>query len=320
MQFHLSDTLLKEGRSAEAEQFCRKAIAAKTKVFGAGHPWVVSSNAKLGNILLAQGKRAEAIDHLNSTWEAVKKFPNANGVQMGDLASTIGNIYMNEGNYAEAARYFEQSSTAVSLINLGWLYLEGKGVKQDYKIAHEFTLKAAQRGNGPAQNNLGTMYEDGRGVTKDLPTAIDWFRRSVTNGCILGMWNLAMHYESGEGVNKDINEAAKLYEKMRTHPSTKSDDRACNAVAWFFATCPVAELRNGTNAVTMAEHANLLTHRTNDVYLDTLAAAYAEAGNFTNAVSAQRKAMTLLKDEKAKADFATRLKLYEANIPYHSTN
>jgi hypothetical protein len=58
------------------------------------------------------------------------------------------------------------------------------------------------------------------------------------------------------------------------------------------------------------------TGRTNATYLSTLAAAYAEAHDFTRAVAVQKEAMALLVREEQRQDFASRLKLYEANIPY----
>ena len=59
-----------------------------------------------------------------------------------------------------------------------------------------------------------------------------------------------------------------------------------------------------------------MTDRKEPNYLDTLAAAYAEAGQFETAVAVQREAILLLRDEKQKQDFASRLKLYESNTPY----
>jgi hypothetical protein len=58
------------------------------------------------------------------------------------------------------------------------------------------------------------------------------------------------------------------------------------------------------------------TNRKAPYNLDTLAAAYAEAGEFTKAVSVQKEAIALLRDEKEKKDFASRLKLYESKTPY----
>jgi hypothetical protein len=55
-------------------------------------------------------------------------------------------------------------------------------------------------------------------------------------------------------------------------------------------------------------------------YLDTLSAAYAEAGEFDEAVKCQTKAVKLLTDEKEKADYSTRLKLYQEKKPYRQTS
>ena len=53
--------------------------------------------------------------------------------------------------------------------------------------------------------------------------------------------------------------------------------------------------------------------------LDTLAAAFAELGDFASAVKWQSKAIELLADDKTKDDYRTRLKLYERKKPYHET-
>ena len=75
-------------------------------------------------------------------------------------------------------------------------------------------------------------------------------------------------------------------------------------------------MRDGQSAVSFAEKALAGGHRHDPNILDTLAAAYAEAGQFTNAVNTQKEAIALLKDEESKRDYASRLKLYEANLPY----
>jgi len=91
-----------------------------------------------------------------------------------------------------------------------------------------------------------------------------------------------------------------------------------NEVAWFLATCEDPEMRNATAAIRLARQAVAATSRTNAMYLDTLAAAYAEAGQFTNAVAVQKEAMAVavLEGSPGQAGCASRLKLYEANTPY----
>ncbi len=73
-------------------------------------------------------------------------------------------------------------------------------------------------------------------------------------------------------------------------------------------------------AVELAQRAVTATDGNSPEYLDTLAAAYAEVGQFDNAVCTQKQAMALLKEEGYKSDFACRLRLYESHSPYRSTN
>jgi hypothetical protein len=65
--------------------------------------------------------------------------------------------------------------------------------------------------------------------------------------------------------------------------------------------------------VIFAEKAVAATNRKNPSYLDTLAAAYAETLQFTNAVAVQQEAIALLRDEELKKDYKFRLALYEAS-------
>ena len=61
-----------------------------------------------------------------------------------------------------------------------------------------------------------------------------------------------------------------------------------NNLAWALATCPKASLRNGAEAVRLARRAEQLTGGKQPATLDTLAAAYAEAGQFPEAVAVAR--------------------------------
>ncbi len=63
--------------------------------------------------------------------------------------------------------------------------------------------------------------------------------------------------------------------------------------ASLMATSPDSALRNGPEAVTLAERARNLTHGEDVSALDTLAAAYAEAGRFSKAVECARIALAL---------------------------
>jgi len=92
-----------------------------------------------------------------------------------------------------------------------------------------------------------------------------------------------------------------------------------NQLAWLQATSPVAEFRDGKNAIKYATKACELTNWKNLHYLDTLAASYAEAGNFESAVKWQKEAMKLLSEKHPsnwKTDSESRLNLYLSGKPY----
>jgi hypothetical protein len=97
------------------------------------------------------------------------------------------------------------------------------------------------------------------------------------------------------------------------HPKTLA---SLNETAWLLATCSASEIRNGTNAVQLAETAVAATQRLNPGFLDTLAAAYAETQQFDKAVAVQEEAIALLHTEQEKADYGSRLRLYQASKPF----
>lgn len=71
-----------------------------------------------------------------------------------------------------------------------------------------------------------------------------------------------------------------------------------NGLAWLLATCHDAEYRDGGKAVKFAEKTVDLEY--NPVTLDTLAAAYAETGNFDKAITLQEKVILMLRDKADK--------------------
>jgi Flp pilus assembly protein TadD len=106
-------------------------------------------------------------------------------------------------------------------------------------------------------------------------------------------------------------------EALRLKPS---QPEILNNLAWLLATHPRAELRDGARAVSLAEKACELTSRTNFWMLSTLAAAYAEAGKFPEAVSTQQKVCSLSKEQGVAGQqlesFDKRMELYRAEQPY----
>jgi len=108
-------------------------------------------------------------------------------------------------------------------------------------------------------------------------------------------------------------EAAKCYAKC----AEAGDLRALNGLAWLLATCGDKEVRDGQRAVRLGEQAVSYTERKDPKPLDTLAAAYAEVGQFAAAVGAQREAISLAKNEIDRQGFLYRLSFYEAKRAFH---
>ena len=70
--------------------------------------------------------------------------------------------------------------------NLGLLYEEGKGVRQDYQTAKKWYEKAAKQKNGGAQFLLGNLYENGNGVRQNYAQAKEYFGQACDNGLQIG--------------------------------------------------------------------------------------------------------------------------------------
>ena len=96
--------------------------------------------------------------------------------------------------------------------------------------------------------------------------------------------------------------------------------QALNNLAWILAANPDPQLRNGPRAVELAERAGALSQNRVPVMIGTLAAAYAEAGRFSDAATAAERAAAVA-GELGETEVAARnrelLQLYRAGKPFH---
>jgi tetratricopeptide (TPR) repeat protein len=106
-------------------------------------------------------------------------------------------------------------------------------------------------------------------------------------------------------------------EALRVEPDNA---QLCNNLAWLLATTADAKFRNGAEAAERAEHACSLASFNQAPLLGTLAAAYAEAGRFQDAVATAEKAIDLAQAAGQK-ELCERnrqlLELYRAGKPFH---
>lgn len=62
---------------------------------------------------------------------------------------------------------------------VGYFYLKGLGVCQDFERAFYWTQRSAQHGDRDAQCNLASFYEDGIGTQRDMQQAKYWYAQAA---------------------------------------------------------------------------------------------------------------------------------------------
>lgn len=85
--------------------------------------------------------------------------------------------------------------------------------------------------------------------------------------------------------------------------------------AWLRATCPDSAFRDGRKAIADAKRACSITGSANASYLDTLAAAYAEAGEFDSAIKQEQQAIRASGND---ASFRAHLASFQQRKPIRS--
>ena len=100
--------------------------------------------------------------------------------------------------------------------NLGVLYRQGFGVKQDIQKAIDLFNKACSSNYMMACTNLGDMYRAGTGVSYDFEKAVKLYEKACNNSEMTGcnaLTDIGNMYYTGKGVQRDIGKAVEFYEK-----------------------------------------------------------------------------------------------------------
>lgn len=112
-----------------------------------------------------------------------------------------------------------------------------------------------------------------------------------------------------------FQEAATHYETaLKLNPK---DADVCNNYAWLLATCPEESVRNGSLSMELSQKAIALKGSPDPGVMDTLAAGYAETGQFQEAIQWQTRSLEG-SPEPMRTDFQRRLDLYRAGQPYRT--
>ena len=240
-------------------------------------PDFAEAHNNLGRALFEKGRTEEAIAHFR---KALETQPRNAAVyyNLGTAFYVTGQAALAIG-YLQRALEFDPTLAEVHN-NLGnVLCLNGQ---VDEAIAHFQKALQIQPGFPEAHKGLGNaLLCQGR-----VEEAITHFTESLrTNpGDAALQCRLAVLL----GVQGKINQSIQRYRTvLRTQPDLPE---ALNNLAWILATQPDPGVRNGVEAVDLAERACGLTDNQQAIFLGTLAAAYAEAGRFAEAVTTAERA------------------------------
>lgn len=114
----------------------------------------------------------------------------------------------------ESAHWFRRAAENGSpegQFSLGQMYVNGRGVLQDFARASGFFHQACEGGNARACYQLGEMYESGQGVLQDYSRAAELFRQTCESGSVGGCHRLGLLHRDGLGVDQDNLRAHALF-------------------------------------------------------------------------------------------------------------
>lgn len=110
--------------------------------------------------------------------------PSLSGIEGLNMISPAQQL---EENQALALHYSDLRQAALggdveALIDLGWIWLNGRGVPADHQLAWRLNKLAAAQGRGEALFNLGEQHAYGKGAPEDLTMAVDFYEQAYDKG------------------------------------------------------------------------------------------------------------------------------------------
>jgi tetratricopeptide (TPR) repeat protein len=257
-----------------------------------------------GNVYRAKNELERALQDYD---QAIRFNPANAGayINRGTILAERGDHEAALKDYDEALRFNPKYVEAlynrgVSLRETGRPELAGREFEKALELKPDFALARAAYGllllN--ERNYARARRELERARRHDPGLAQVWF----------GLAQLDQHAGEHKAARANLEKAITL-----------APDHALmrNFAGWLYATSPVAALRDGRKAIEHARRACELTGWTHYGFVDTLAAAFAEVGDFAQATNFQWYALSLWdSDDESRAEAEERLTLFQKRRPY----
>ena len=297
----LGFALAREGKVAEAVASYRRALALD--------PGSAPAHAYLGSALASQGNLEEAMAHFEV---ALRAKP-----EDAELHDFLGVALREKGRTEEAIPHFREAirlepGLAVAHFNLGRALKQQGALDeavQQYRRALEINphLAGARKSLGSALGSQGRLRE-----------AVQQFREAVLEEPA----DAEAHNNLGLAL-RTMGERDDALRHFQAALGLRPDWAVpMNEAAWILATHPDTRIRDPGQAVRLGERAAEQTLRREPVVLDTLAAAYAAAGDFDRASAVAQEAAALAVSRGSRdlaGEIGKRLELYRERKPFRAS-
>ena len=296
--YNLGIALRDRGETDQAITHYRQAIVLR--------PGYAEAHYNLGRLLAEKGEFNDAVDHYEAALAINPDDPEAH--------NNLGATFVQQGRIDDAIGHYQkalaiQPDYAEASCNLADALLSKADI--DGAIIHYLTCVAALPNQPDAQYNLASaLLRKGRidEAIVHYEKVLELLPENANARVNLGSAFLAKH-RLGDAITE-------YKEALRLAPENVA---AQSNLAWLLATSPDPSIRNGPEAVVLAEQAR----RSSDgkpLILRILAAAYAEADRFSEATDTAREALRAADDQgnSVLSDLLRKeIALYESGHPYH---
>jgi protein O-mannosyl-transferase len=271
-QYNLGTSLLAEGKLQEALPHLKKAVE--------GTPNNANARANLGNVYLKMDKLAQATAEYASA--AVLAPDNPVFLQV------LGSALLRQSKWSEAATVLTEAlkldpKNADANRNFG-IALVNQG-KRAEAIRYFSEAVRIQPGNSDMRFNLGLALLEENQPRQAAEQFIECLRINSNE--------TRSHYRLAVALSQQHKTRDAIFHYHEALRLTPEFPDALNELARLLACAPEDDLREGSEAVKLAEKACAMTKNQQPNMLTTLAAAYAEAGRFQDAIAAAQRARNL---------------------------
>jgi len=269
--------------------------------------WMAHTN--LGMVLLQQGRLDDAIVQYRS---ALQMQPDS-----WDAEYNLGTALVRKGQVDEAIQHCERAvamrpTDPDAQVSLGDALLR-KG-RIDDAIDHYQKAMTAHPDHFLSRYGLcQALLEKG-----ELDSAIQVCRSALV------LWPLDVDCQTALAIalEEKGNPAEAMQHYQKALEIAPNSIPTLTNLAWLLATSQDGSLRNGAKAIDLARQADRLVGGADTRVLRALAAAYAENGEFANAIRTARSAMQLTRmhgEDSLTTDLDEQIRLYQLGMPYRET-